>query len=481
MCRTAAAVSGGSAARTKAWVIVLNGRLSVERLRDQWEVLRSSLWFIPSLMALGAVLLSIIVPEIDSRSEGDVGPYRHILFYGTASAARTILNVIASSVITVVSLVFSITLLTLQQASTQFTPRIMRTFMRDPLNQIVLGAFLSTFLYSVLVLRQVHGEDSPLDQFVPVLATTVAIMFAVVCLGLLVAYLNHAALLLNASTVVEGIHDDLLKRVERLHPSEIGTAAREEDDDLTTFRATYQTRPGYNILAREAGKLRSVDTDGLADAVPVGAWGIVHATPGDDVIRGTPLMEIGGIELDEEELDKMRDRVRNAFILGHERSIEQDALFAVRQLVDVGLKGIASGTYDPTTAEHVISALGDGLAELARREFPSRIRVIEFDDDDRQGAVTLWINRRSYEDFVDGAFSQIRRLARDDVHVILFLLGVLDILAGRARGARQDAVLVQVREIIAQLDGAQLTDRDHSLIQERAMRILMAAGSSPGA
>lgn len=454
---------------------MLNGSFSIEQLRNEWEELRSSLWFIPALIAVSAVVLSIIIPEIDSRYEGDVGQHRQIIFYGTASAARTILNVIASSVITVVSLVFSITLLTLQQASTQFTPRSMRTFMRDPLNQVVLGTFIATFVYSILVLRQVRGEDSPLDQFIPVLATTFAILLALICLGLLVAYLNHAALLLNASTVVEHIHEDLLESIERLHPSEIGAAAADGGDDLSTFRAQYVTGESYDVLARSSGKLRVVDTERLAGALPAGAWAIIHPTPGDYVIRGAPLLEVGGVELDDDALDEIRDRARHAFILGHERSLSQDALFGVRQLVDVGLKGMSPGIFDPTTTEHVISALGDAMVALAERDFPTHIRVIEYDDDDRQGVVALWINRPSFEDYVDAAFAQLRRVARDDVHVSLYLLDVLDVLVSRTHGARREAVLVQIRELVAQLAEAQHTDRDRNLIKDRAAAIMMAA------
>lgn len=446
---------------------MLHGRLSGERIRDWWENTRSSLWFIPAIMATIAILLSVIIPELDRRAFGEAHSYRRILFYGSPSAARTILTVIAGSLVTVISLTFSITLLTLQQASTQFTPRIMRAFMRHPLNQAVLGAYIATFLYAILVLRQVRDEAATLSSFVPILATTTAILLALVCLGLLVAFLNHSALMLNASTIVENVHADLIASIERLHPALEDTPASRTDEDLDEFRQRHSAGPSVEVRARSAGYLRIVDDDRLAGLLPEGGWAIVHPIPGDYVIRGTLLVEAGAVE----SLDVAA--VRDCFILGAERSLAHDALFGVRQLADVALKGMSPAIFDPTTAEHAISCLGDGLAYLSGRAFPEQVRV--FERGDEAAPVVLWVGRPRFADYVREGFSQLRHVAGDDIHVALHLLATLEVVARHAGGAWCVPVLREVEEMIGQLEQSRLSPGDRVRLRQRAERILALA------
>lgn len=444
---------------------MLNGNLPVERLRDWWENTRSSLWFIPTLMAIVAILLSIIIPEIDRRTFNESHAFRRILFYGSPSAARTILTVIAGSLVTVISLTFSITLLTLQQASTQFTPRIMRAFMRHPLNQAVLGAYIATFLYAILVLRQVRDEAAPFSSFVPILATTTAILLALLCLGLLVAFLNHSALMLNAATIVENIHADMISSVERLHPPLDDASPTLAGESVAAFRERHGTPAVVDLHARSAGYLRTVDIDRLAALLPAGSWAIVRPIPGDYIIRGTRLVEIGSAEtpLDDE------GALRDCFILGSERVLVHDALFAVRQLADVALKGMSPAIFDPTTAEHAISCLGDGLAYLSGRAFPERVRVFERGDDP---AVSLWVAGPEFADYVGEAFTQLRHVVRDDIHVALHLLETLEVVAIHAGSTRWGPALREVQEMIGQLDQSSLSPGDSDWLRQRAESIL---------
>lgn len=446
---------------------MLNGSLSGDRLRNWWENTRSSLWFIPAVMAAIAILLSIIIPEIDRRFLRDTDAFRRVLFYGSPSAARTILTVIAGSLVTVISLTFSITLLTLQQASTQFTPRIMRAFMRHPLNQAVLGAYIATFLYAILVLRQVRDEAMTLTPFVPILATTMAIVLALVCLGLLVVFLNHSALMLNAATVVENIHADLIASIERLHPAPDEEQEVHTDEGLPAFRERHAA-PSVEVRARQAGFLRVVDDDRIAALLSPGSWAIVHPIPGDYVIRGTLLLEVGAGEapLDDE------GALRDCFILGSERSLTNDALFAVRQLADVALKGMSPAIFDPTTAEHAISGLGDALAYLSHRVFPDRVRVFERGDD---AAVVIWLGGPEFGDYVREAFSQLRHVVRDDIHVALHLLATLEVVARHAGSARRGPVLREIEEMVGQIDQSSLSPGDGVWLRQRAEAILALA------
>lgn len=449
---------------------MLNGRLSGERLRNWWENTRSSLWFIPTLMAAAAILLSIIIPELDRRTFTETQSFRRILFYGSPSAARTILTVIAGSLVTVISLTFSITLLTLQQASTQFTPRIMRAFMRHPLNQTVLGAFIATFLYAILVLRQVRDEAATLSSFVPIVATTTAILLALVCLALLIAFLNHSALMLNAATIVENVHADLIASIERLHPPLADEPADRADEDMAEFRQRHAGPGGVEVRARHAGYLRIVDDDRLAALLPAGSWAIVRPTPGDYVIRGTLLLEVGSADPPLEDEGALCD----CFILGPERTLAHDALFAVRQLADVSLKAMSPAIFDPTTAEHAIACLGDGLAYLSGRGFPERVRVFERGED---ASVVLWTGGPTFADYVREAFTQLRHVVRDDIHVVLHLLATLEVVARQAGSARRGPALREVEEMIAQIEQSHLSPGDRAWLRQRAEEVLDLAGA----
>jgi uncharacterized membrane protein len=441
--------------------------VSSERIRNWWENTRSSLWFIPSILSITAIILSVIIPELDRRLGTAQTLHQRILFYGSPDAARTLLTVIAGSVITVISLLFSITILTLQQASTQFSPRIMRTFMRNPANQTVLGVFVATFLYSILVLRQIR-EDVLGSAFVPILAMTSAIILAVACLGLLVFYLHNSALMFNAATILENIHHELLDGIDRLYPSQIGFPLDEDADDLDSFRERHSNDVSITVNANSTGYLRVVDHSGVVDHLPDGAWAIVFPTTGAYVTRGMPLIEVGHVSGD---LTPLADGLRDTFILDTERSMMQDAMFGFRQLVDIALKAMSPTIFDPTTAEHAISCISDSLIALARRDFPTRTRSVARGGEDSK-QVTLWINRPEFAEYVDIAFSQLRRSAREDVHVTLYLLDAIAVVARNVSGVRREPVEHEVREIVWLAEHSHISPHDRALVQARANAVL---------
>jgi len=444
----------------------LSSKLPVERIRSTWENIEASLWFIPTMFAGFAVLLSVLLPELDRRVADDVGRQREWIFSGTADAARTILSVIAGSLITVISLLFSITVLTLQQASTQFSPRVMRKFTSDRGSQNVLGIYIATFLYALLVLRQIQGEDSPVGTFIPILSVTVAIIFALICMGALVYFIHHIANLLQASTIIQSIQHELLDAIDHLYPAKIGEPVDLNDphdprDDIAAFRSQIEGgNRGTIVGSTSAGYLRSLDESGLAAALPEGAWAIVHAPVGHFVIRGTPLVEVGGVDIAD---DEQYERLNSAFVLDRQRSLSQDPLFAVRQLVDIALKALSPAINDPTTAEHVISALGDGLARLMVRPFPSRIRVIEHDGQHH----ACWINRPRLDEYVAESFDQIRRIATDNVHVTLYLLDTIAAIGPHAPVERWSHLCEQVDAIVEAVQMLDVPERDMRLLQER--------------
>ena len=440
--------------------------VSTQRVRNWWENVQSSLWFIPTVLGIAAVALSFIMPEIDSRVEDELTRHSDWLFYGTADSARAILSAISGSLITVITLLFSITMLTLQQAATQYTPRIIRTFMNDRGVQVVLGVFLATFLYSLLVLRQVRGEstfgESTVSASIPMLSVSLAILLTTVCLGLLIYFIHHSATMFQAATIIERIHHEMLDSIEHLYPESIGTDA-DDDQTLEDFRSRYARQPGHLVRANSSGYLRRVDEDAIIDAVGDAGWGVVLPRTGAYVTQRLPLVEVGG---GSDADDSRTNRLRNAFVLDKERTLSQDSTFGIRQLVDIALKALSPSIHDPTTAEHVISSLGDILTVLADREFPSATRTGERDENGAR--VVLWVNRPDFDTYVDAAFGQIRRVARDNVHVTRHLLNVLTNLERVTTGERARTVRREIDRVMRQVSESDFDREDQQQLQSLA-------------
>lgn len=194
--------------------------LSITRLLSIWDLLRGSFWFLPSLMAAGAVLLSFGAVKLDTAMEADAyGRFEFIYLFGP-EGARAILSAVATSMITVAGLTFSITMLTLQLASSQFGPRLLRNFMRDRGNQVVLGTFISTFVYCLLVLRTVKGVEGA--SFVPHLAVAIGVVLAVAGLAVLIYFIHHTASSIRIETLLASLAEETSATIDRLFPEKLG-------------------------------------------------------------------------------------------------------------------------------------------------------------------------------------------------------------------------------------------------------------------
>ncbi|MEM5785979.1 MAG: DUF2254 family protein [Syntrophobacteraceae bacterium] len=179
---------------------------SFQGLKDIQSRVATSLWFLPGVLVLTSSLLAFLFLHLDQEYPLTIGGTIVGFFGGSASGARNLLSTIAGSLITVISMAFSITMVALQQASTQYSPRILRNFTSDRGNQVVLGTYLATFIYSLLVLRVIRADQEDSSAYVPALSISFAIFLAVVCSGLLIYFINHIASSLQAEHLVESIH-----------------------------------------------------------------------------------------------------------------------------------------------------------------------------------------------------------------------------------------------------------------------------------
>ncbi len=426
--------------------------------QNLWDNVQSSLWFIPTVLVALALLLSSLLIEVDvvlAERQSTIIPW---LFSGTADAARTILSVVAGSLITVISIAISLTMVALVQASAQFTPRLLRQFTASRTNQVVLGAYTATFIFALLVLRTVRSADQG-NAFVPALSVTVAVALSLLCLGLLIYFIHHMSQSLQVAVILEQVRHEFIESIDALFPERLGQAAEEPLPASIVVQELKRTSDPYLVRSTQAGFIRRIDEQTVHDA-PLGptTWIWIRPRIGDFVTHGSVLAALDG---DEDE--QLADHLRSAFVIDRERTTQQDPLFAIRQLVDVALKALSPGINDMTTAEYALYHLGDALCRLADRPFPSNIRTTA------NRRTRLMFSRPMSDDFVEAAFSQIRHAAQDDVHVTATLLRVLHDLAQRLPpGPRGDAVQHQVAEVRLRIDQGSCSPTDKAMLYELA-------------
>ena len=371
----------------------------------RWKDLQDRLWFLPSILTVAAAILAIVMVRIDHSLVGVRRPESDWLFGAGASGAREVLSAIASTMITVTGLVFSITVVALQLASSQYTPRVLRTFTGDRGNQLVLGVFISTFTYSLLVLRTVReANDNGAEAFVPSASVTVALVLAGASVGFLIFFISHAANAMRASVIIDRATQDTLAVVRRMYPEAEGSDDREDADAARTARAMEGV---VDIRAQRSGYVQEISDDGL-----------LHAIGPDDITLelavhvGTYILDGAVIArawpADRIDRDRLQDQVSGTLILGQERTLHADVDFGIRQLSDIAVRALSPGINDPTTATQCVDRLSEIMAEIGRRPDPNPIRKGE----DAKG--TLIRSPALWESLILTAFDGIRHYGSGD-------------------------------------------------------------------
>lgn len=316
------------------------------RVSDLRDALQTQLWPVPTIGVVLAVALGVLVPYLDTivddRIPAILSAY---LFGGGADGARTVLSAVASSLITVTALTFSLTVVTLQLASGQFSPRLLRTFSRDPIVHRTLALFLATFAYSLVVLRTVGGGTGSGSSFVPKMSITFAVVLTLISVFALILFLAHLATQIRVETMLDDVHTDASATVRR-----VLTERRAEPAD-SVVRPQTQARP---IETAKSGFLVSVDEQQLLQAaLEAGAVVQLEAFPGQSLVRGTPIgrsWPVGKDAATEQQHQRLAERVASAAIAGPERTATQDIAYGLRQMTDVAIKALSPGINDPTTA-----------------------------------------------------------------------------------------------------------------------------------
>jgi uncharacterized membrane protein len=393
---------------------------SITRLSALWGRLNSSFWFVPAVMGLVAVALSFVLIEVDAlRDVADTDDPRAIFTFGP-EGARAILSVIASSMITVASLIFSITMLSLQLASSQFGPRVLGNFMRDRSNQIVLGTFTSTFLYCLFVLRSVRGMEG--DSFVPHLAVALGILLATASVAVLIYFIHHIATSIRVEALLEKLAIEGCCAVDELFPEQLGRGPGPDQTETVLYE---QLPDGFD----EGARYIPADSNGYVQYIGVDVLMRlsskhdlvlrIEAPPGRFVSNGVCVITAYPID---RVSDEVAEDLRGAVVIGRERTSHQDLDFAVRRIVELAQRSLSPGINDPTTALYCIDRLGEVLGRLAGREIPSATRV------DERGQLRVVTQVVVLKDLACQAFAAIARYGITDTDVVIRLAETISVL-----------------------------------------------------
>jgi len=409
------------------------------RLINFWEFLRASFWFIPALMLVLSFIMSFNMVTIDRYIEVRCEGIFLISCTVSPEGARAILSTIAGSMITVAGVTFSITIVVLNLASSQFGPRLLRNFMQDRGIQFVLGTFVATFIYCLLVLRAV--QVGGLTTFVPSLSVTLAVVLALFNVGVLIYFIHHVATSIHADEVVFNIGKELERNARRIFASkEIG------EGDASAMQTTggqdlavdhYYT---HRITARRNGYLQAIDFNTLFMIAKENDYRLdLQVRPGSFVAKNSVL----AIALGKEIFDVgLSDSITGAFIVGDQRTPEQDIEYSINQLVEVAVRSLSPGINDPYTALACIDQLGSALCYYAKQKFPSSSAY------DEQGNVRLKMRSFTFPGTLNASLDQIRQYGCTSVAVSIRLLEVLGMIAMQTRHSDQRKAILRQGDMI---------------------------------
>jgi uncharacterized membrane protein len=430
------------------------------------EALRTTFWLVPAVLVAAAGLLFVVTLEID------LAAYHHHLtlpFWirmGNADASRQVLIAIAAAVITVVGVVFSITILALTLASQQFGPRMMRNFVRDLGNQVTLGVFVATFVYSVLVLGSIASD--PRGHFVPHLSTTVAEALMLVNIAVLIYFIHHIAKSIQLPEVIASIARDLTRAIDAEFPDQTVTSPATVDNgkSVPELLELIDER-GAAVPANSSGYLQFVGYAQLVDiAARMDAVIRLDHRPGHFLVAGRTLATVwprGAAE-------HVGLAIAKAHVTGPHRTLMQDPVFAIDQLVEIAIRALSPAVNDTFTALTCIDWLSAGLSRVSGRTLDEGVYR------DRFGRVRLIESDPSYARMVNRAFDKVRQSARGMPAVLIRLIDSLNSIMQEATSEEQRRILARQAGMILLVAEESVPDpNDREDIRVRYERTLVQA------
>ena len=427
------------------------------------EAARSPLWLWPTAAAGAALVAGLLL----TRVRPERGSALALLWGGDVDSASTVLQVVATSVMTATALTFSLTLVALQLAAQQYSPRLLRTFSRDPVTKRVLSVLSATFVFATATLTGIRG-----DERVPAVGVFLAFLLGIASLGALLGFIAHIVKLIRVDTMMLVVQDETQRAIATFYPPF-------EDDGAPPDDLTLDPSVGSLITAVKSGFVQRTSVAVLVEGARAhDALVRVEVRAGDHVVKGAPLAVAwrrSGAAYPAAP-DGLVQAVREAVAVGYERTIDQDTAFGFRELEDIAVKAMSPAINDPVTAAHAVGHMADLLVRLS----DCRLGPTLHRDDDGVGRAI--VPDRDFRYYLDLASGQLRRFAANEPSVLLALLRMLRSVAVACRDEDQRREVRRAAALVSGQMASTTAEADASLVHDMVARIELAlSGDTIGA
>lgn len=434
----------------------------MKKLFFKWSELKSTFWFFPVIIIILSVILALVLLYIDDVVSVPREGLVRFFFVSSSDSARSILSTISAAMMGVAGTVFSITLVALTLASTQFGPRLIKNFMYVRLNQVVLGSYISTYLYCLLVLNAIKDIDS--FTFIPSISILAAILAAIINIVLLIIFIHRIAISIQADKVISDISDFISIQVKTLFPEKMGEDKENKHniDPKSTISAYQKQIP---IKSSKNGYLQYIDGDALMEIISRNdSLFDLYYRPGGHMVKD---LEIGVLYTNGDWEDEELKKINKQFVIGKTKTSQQDFEFSIHQMVEIAARALSSGVNDPYTAITCIDNLTSVMCYLAEAKFPSKYR---YDEKDR---LRIIADTLDFEGVLDAAFNQIRQFSAGSTAVIIRLVEALSTIYSFTNKDRHNKAVIKHIEMVLRLGQESINEKNDIYdLRTRAERIL---------
>jgi uncharacterized membrane protein len=395
---------------------------------------RTSIWVWPACTGVAAFVLAQVLTAVEPAE----GSRFTALWQGGGTAAINVLAVVATSVMTATTLIFSLTVLALQLASQQFSPRLLRQFARDEVTRRVLSVLAASFVFAISAMSGVRAEGP-----VPTLAVGAGLLLGIASFGAILAFITHMVRVLRVDTMMLQVHDETDVAISAFYPSP-DEPHRDPDDlplDVADARWVCATRSGF---------VQATDVEELLDLAEREDLTVrIETRAGDHIVVGTPIATVWG--RDGAALDGLaaesEEAIRGAVRIGYERTLDQDSGFGFRQLADIAVKAVSPSINDPVTAAHAVGHMADLLVGLNQRRLGPTLHA------DGHGVGRVIVPDRDLRYYLDLMCGQLRRFSAAEPSVLCALLRALrDVALSCRDGHQRDEVRRAADLVVATMD-----------------------------
>jgi uncharacterized membrane protein len=444
------------------------GIFVMNRFRQLWYYLGDSFWFKPLLIVLSSIVLALALITTDYFAESDRWTTQWPRLFGFgAEGARAMMSTIAGSMITVLGVMYSMILVVLALASSQYTSRILQNFIRNNVTQIVLGIFAGIFTYCLIVLSVIHGVEE--SYFVPSLSVFFGFIMALGGVFALVIFIHHVAISVQASTIISLAARETKEAINHLFPEQLGEGPDEDNND--PMQNALDERIWQAVPSKENGYIQGVNIKALLslarekDTIVRMNYGV-----GNFVIQNIALVSLA---LDDPPDQETIDAIQETFFIDDYRTIKQDAAFGIRQIVDIALKALSPGVVETTTAVICLDYLTVIIALLISRQIPSPYRYEE-------GELRVIAKVPGFKSLLGESFDQIRNHANGDFTIILRMIESFQTLASlEVRQQHLNAICEQVEAIGELAERTIGSERERIIVNQHLSLVSETLHSKP--